>query len=403
MIDKNQAKSKFRLILILLIVGFFWPIIGLVLGLIADFAGLGNTGVIVMTLTFVWLALFVWLFVELWKGASGVGVSPWASLWVFFPVAGIFLVGMLILEPLKYTADDKPENQRLPYTWSLIKETWLAYVDNFKTSLKISHWFIYLFTALGILTGLTSYFIPDWLPWVVFSLMIPIAIGSIWISLMLLKQQISLENKELPVTNLKNNNRDLLSYLLIVLLMILIAGGPLFVAITLVIAPIFTGSWNDVATMLQMGDIDSFSSLIPSLGTAGLSLIGLALMPPAWLWLIYKGTIWNNLAMPLFVTENIKGYNTLKTCEKIAHGRWWGLYWKNQMAGLIFGSYALMISLGMNVAAVIVGMILKSMNLGPAAAEVLGNTLNGVVQMITMPLIILFTLKLFRAFRRTSN
>ncbi len=403
MIDKNQAKSKFRLILILLIVGFFWPILGLILGLIADLAGIGNTGVIVMTLTFAWLALFVWLFVELWKGALGIGISPWASLWVFFPVAGIFLVGMLILEPLKYIADDKPENQRLPYTWSLIKETWLAYVDNFKTSLKISHWFIYLFTALGILTGLTSYFIPDWLPWVVFILMIPVAIGSIWISLMLIKQQISLEDKEMPATNLKNNNRDLLSYLLIVLLIILIAGGPLILAITLVIAPIFAGSWNDVATMLQMGDIDSFSSLIPSLGTAGLSLIGLALMFPAWLWLIYKITIWNNLAMPLFATENIKGYNALKTCEKIAHGRWWGLYWKNHMAGLIFGSYALMISLGMNVAAVIVGMILKSLNLGPAVAEILGNTLNGVVQMITMPLLILFTLKLFRAFRRTSN
>lgn len=403
MIDKNKAKSKFRLILILLIVGFFWPIIGLILGLLADLAGLDNTGVIVLALTFAWLALFVWLFIELWKSASEVGVSPWASLWVFFPVAGIFLVGMLILEPLKYQADDKPENQRLPYTWSLIKETWLAYVDNFKTSLKISHWFIYLFTALGILTGLTAYFKPDWVPIVAGLLIIPVVIGSLWISLLLLKQQIALENKETLVLDIKTNNRDLASYLLIILLTTLIAAGPLFLSVFMVMIPIFAGSWNDVITMFQMGDIDSFSSLIPSLGIAGLSLVGLVLMFPAWIWLIYKSTIWNNLTMPLFVTEKIKGYSNLKTCETMARYRWWGLFWKNQMSGLIFGGYALMISLGMNVAAVLVGMILKSLHLGPAIAELLGNALNGVVQMITMPLLILFTLKLFRAFRRTSN
>lgn len=403
MIDKNQAKSKFRLILSLLIIGFFWPIIGLVLGLAADLAGLGNMGIIVLVLTFAWLGLFVWLFIELWKGASGVGVTPWASLWVFFPIIGPFLVGMLILEPLKYAADDKPENKRLPYTWSLIKDTWLTYVDNFKTSLKVSHWFVYLFTALGALTGLTSYFKPDWVPLAAGILMIPVVIGSLWISLMLLKQQIALENKETPILDIKTNNRDLWSYLLIVLLTTLIAAGPLFLSVIMIMIPIFAGSWSDVITMMQMGDIDSFSSLIPSLGTAILSLVGLVLMFPAWLWLIYKSTIWNNLTMPLFVTEKIKGYNALKTCETMARHRWWGLFWKNQMSGLIFGGYTLMISLGMNVAGVILGMMLKSFNQGPVIAELLGNALNGVVQMITMPLLIMFTLKLFRAFRRTSE
>lgn len=403
MLDKNQARSKFRLILSLLIVSFFWPIIGLVLGLAADLAGLGNTGVIVMAMTFAWLGLFVWMFIELWKSASGLGITPWASLWVFFPVIGPFLVGMLILEPLKYRADDKPENKRLPYTGSLIKETWLTYVDNFKISLKVSHWFVYLFMALGALTGLTSYFNPDWVPLTAGILIIPVAIGSLWISLMLLKQQIALENNEDPVLNLKTNNHDLWSYLFIVLLTTLIAAGPLFLSMAMVMIPIFAGSWSDIIIMMQMGDIDSFSSLIPSLGTASLSLVGLVLIFPAWLWLIYKSTIWNNLTMPLFLTEKTKGYNTLKTCEAMARHRWWGLFWKNQMSSLIFGSYTLMISLGMNVAGVLLGLVLKSFHQGPAIAELLGHALNGVVQMITMPLLILFALKLFRAFRKTSS
>lgn len=402
MLDQTQAKKSFRSTLTLLLIAVLWPLAAVFLTNLLALVGVKNLGLVLALMFAIWLALFVWLFIKCWKLAPEAGATPWATLWLFLPFFGIFIVGMLILEPIKYQADNRPEDKRLPLTWKLIKETWKFYTDNFKASLKISLFFLYTYIVVGAIMAVVAYFWPQWTNIFPVILVIPLAIMTAWITLKLLYHTAALESGQI-VEPIKNSGRKLLSYIWIFIEMLGLAAGPLIlVNIIFSLTFVMIIGWNaffkdatEIIRSLSLGA--SAVSLILTLFIWGV------LMLASVAWLIYKTAVWNSFAMPVFVLQEKKGTAALKESDRLAKHRWWGLYWKNYLAGMIFGSYSMLISLGMSVAALILTTIFQTLNMGYIFTEFLGQAMNGVVQMIIMPLLIVFTLKLYRVFLKTAE
>lgn len=402
MLDQTQAKLSFRTTLSLLLAAVFWPVVAAFITSLLALVGVKNLGLVLVLMSVVWLALFVWLFIKCWKLAPEASTTPWATLWLFLPFFGIFIVAMLILEPIKYLADNKPIDKQLPTTWKLIKETWKFYTENFKASIKISLFFLYTYIVVGAIMAVVAYFRPLWVNIFPVILVIPLSVMSAWITLKLLRHTADLESGQL-LEPLKDSGRKLLSFVWIFIEMIGIGAGPLILvniifSLTFVMIVGWSAFFKDATEIIRT----------ISLGASAITLIlaifvwGVLILASV-AWLIYKTAVWNSFAMPTLILQDKKGIAALKESDRLAKHRWWGLYWKNFMSGLVFGGYSMLISLGMSVAALVLTAIFQALNMGYIFTEFMGQALNGVVQMIIMPLLIVFTIKLYRAFLKTAG
>ncbi len=255
MLKPQEAKTMFMSTLGLLLVTIFLPLFTGVVAAILSATGFKNVGMVALALALVWLGLLIWLIVKLWKIAPEVGVTPWASLWILLPFSGIFFVGMLFLEPLKYMADNKPVGERLPWTWALIKESWTVYYPSLKNTIRVSIYFLYLSLALGVYAALVQMFpllgilqlfvsIGFWLGFAYFFIKLFFAVWEIE------------DGKKFNEEAVKNNY---LSFIWVSVLSFLIIAGPFFLimiisglfALSLFI-PVLGGSGAEVSNLIQL-------------------------------------------------------------------------------------------------------------------------------------------------------
>ncbi|MFA6099299.1 MAG: hypothetical protein WC750_00285 [Patescibacteria group bacterium] len=398
MLNQTQAKQKFRATLAMLLVSVLWPFIGALLSILLTAIGVKNMAIGVLLFFIVWLALFIWLFIQCWRLASEVGVTPWAALWLLFPFIGIFLIGMLFLEPLKYMADGKPEDKKLPRTWDLIKQTWKLYTETFKDSVKVSLYFLYASIVCGIIAAIGVYLGVSY-QLMALCLTLPLALANLWISILVFHRVAALEAGQDSYQPLTASWRKWLSYVWIAVEIVVFAVGPLILAALIVLLVSFlTGNWQSIASLAlpTLTNINAGSRL-------GLTILSIVLFVPAWIWLIYKTAVWNSFAMPNLVLDDKKGLVNLKEATRIAKGRWWGLFWKNQLSGIVFGGYSMLIGIGMSIAILILATVFKTLNLGLSVDALLTQVSDGVIAMIIVPLFMGYSVKLYRAFKKTAG
>jgi phage shock protein PspC (stress-responsive transcriptional regulator) len=401
MLNQTQAKQKFRTTLAVLLVSIIWPVIGLVLFPILALAGVKNMGVGVLLYLIVWLALFIWLLIQCWRLAPEVGVTPWASLWLLFPFFGTLIISMLFLEPLKYLADGKPENKRLPQTWDLVKQTWKLYTETFKDSAKVSLYFIYVSIVSGIIAALAVYFGMAY-ELVSLIMVLPLALANAWVTVLIFHRVASLEAGQTSYQPLKESWRNWLSYLWLAIEIIVFSAGPfILAALIIAVVSLVVGQYQNLGALFIPGVKPVTAA--PAAWTYILTaILGIVLLIPTWIWLIYKSAVWNSFALPILMIDGKKGKEDLKEATRIAKGRWWGLFWKNQLGGICFGAYGMLIGLGISIAILILGAIFKALNLGQSVDIFLSQLADGVIAMILIPLFMGFTVKLYRAFKKTS-
>lgn len=402
MLDQNQAKQKFRTTLAVLLVSIIWPVIGLVLFPILALVGVKNMGLGILLYLVVWLALFIWLFIQCWRLAPDVKVTPWAALWLLLPFFGIFVVGMLFLEPLKYLADNKPENKKLPRTWDLIKQTWKLYTETFKDSVKVSLYFIYVAIVGGIVAAIAVYFGLAY-EWVSLILVLPLALANAWVTVLIFHRVMSLEAGQSSYQPLTASWRQWLSYIWLAIEIIIFSAGPLILAaLIVVVVSVLIGEYQNLGALF-VSSIKTTTSTPAAWTYILTAVLGIVLIIPTWIWLIYKSAVWNSFALPVLMIDNKKGKEDLKEATRIAKGRWWGLFWKNQLAGICFGAYGMLIGLGMSVLILILSAVFKSLNLGQTVDIFLSQIADGLIAMILVPLFMGFTVKLYRAFKKSTG
>lgn len=401
MLDPIQAKQKFRTTLTILLVSVFWPFIATLLGTLLSLAGVKNMGVGVLLLLVIWLGLFIWLFVQCWRLAPEVGVTPWATLWLFVPFVGIFIIGMLFLEPLKYMADGKPENKKLPRTWDLIKQTWKLYVETFKESVKVSIYFLYASIISGVIIALSVYLGASY-ELMALIMAIPLALANLWISILVFHRLAALESGQTIYQPLKASWRKWLSYIWLLIEILVFSAGPMLIAFGIVLlASVLAGNWQSIAGWFVPGMVNEMTGNIGTLSFVVIAIVGTLLLIPAWIWLIYKSAVWNSFALPILILEEKKGVNDLKEATKLGKNRWWGLFWKNQLAGITFGGFGMLIGLGISIALIILSSVFKFLNLGETITALLSQIADGLISMILVPLFMGFSVKLYKAFKRS--
>jgi hypothetical protein len=401
MLKPAEAKSMFRGSLGLLLVIVLWPIFsGFIAGILGAI-GFKSIELISLALAIIWLALFVWFIIKLWKIAPEAGVTPWAFLWIFFPVIGVFIIGMLFLEPLKYIADNRPAGERLPLTWGLIKDSWKSFFNTLKTTINTSIYFLYLGLGLGVSGALMGIW-PMW-GFIHFFVAIAAMLASLWISIKLFYVVLRLEDGKA----LKGDEKDLASkkfgsYIWVAILVALITAGP-FILIMIIgglfalssILPLIGGTGAEISNIAELLQ-DNVSVLV-----GGGVIFGL-LFVASWIWMIYKSVQYSQ-AIPALLVDNNSGMAALKESSRIIKRRWWGMLWKNQLWGLIVGAatFALLMSAGIILAIPV--FFLRSSGYAGAVNELLSQALQGGIQMILMPLTFIFIIKLYQAFKKTAK
>jgi hypothetical protein len=401
MLKPAEAKSMFRSSLWLLLAIVFWPIIsGIISGILA-FVGFESLELIALALAIIWLALFVWFIAKLWKIAPETGVTPWAFLWIFLPVFGVFIVGMLFLEPLKYMADNKSASERLPLTWGLIKDSWKFFFNSLKTTINTSIYFLYL----GLILGVSGALVGLWAPWGILHFFVAIAamLASLWISIKLFYVVLRLDEGKAP----KGDEKDLATkklgqYIWVAILVGLITAGPFLLIMVVAglfaassVLPFIGGSGAEISTMAEMLQ-ENIGMLIGGGVVFGVLLVA------SWIWMIYKSVQYSQ-AIPALLMDEKMGLMALKESGRIIKHRWWGMLWKNQLWGLIVGAatFALLMAAGIILAIPV--FFLRSSGYAGAMNELLSQALQGGIQMILMPLTFIFIIKLYKAFKKRLN
>jgi len=415
MLDALQAKKLFRQNLTLLLVSVFWPVVGTLLTALLGGLNILSFGQAAAVMGVIWLALFVFLIVRFWISAQHASVTPWAGLWILIPGWGIFITAMLFLEPLKYIADDKPQNQRLPLTWPMIKDSVEFYFKNIPNLIKTSVWMLYISLGIGTATFLATL----WSPFVILLLATYVAaIGlSVWVGLKLTAETAAYEAGAKPAADVdvwaKNKTWP---NILMAALMFAILFLPLIGSVALAAIGYFAFASG---TQMFSGILSAGQGQLPSGGAMITSVLAMIiffiLIFISYAWILYKANQFTfaNLA---FVIDGkpvskipvwSEGYglakDALKESVRIAKRRWWGVYWKNQLMGLTIGLLAALViqmSLGL-----VTGFLLMAMpknQIGQAIGMLFSTGVQGAAQMIMIPLILGFQVKLYRAFKRTA-
>lgn len=402
MLDAPQAKSLFRTNLSLMLLTVFWPLIAVLVALTAAVASFDGIGYLVALLSLIWLGLLVYIIVRFWRSAPEVGVTPWASLWILVPFSGVFFVSMLFLEPLKYIADAKPQDRRLPLTWPLIKESVAFFFKNFRILLKTSIWLLYISLTLGISTVITL----QWPLFAIVQLLLYVAVIflSLWLSMKLFAEIATLESGgSLTGQEGAEAKKNIWSYLWVTILMMLVVLAPLLITVVLTLVGIFAAG---SASEMVRGLLNAESSGLGLGAVVGIFIGGsiLAIMLIfSYIWIIYKS---NQFAFTLgsFILEGKRSMEALKESTRLVKGRWWGTFWKNQLMGMTVGLVAVIIMQALlgTLLAVIAIAAPKGL-VGQTISTLLATGVQGAMQMVLIPLLLSFQVKLYRAFKRTAN
>jgi len=400
MLKSTDAKSMFMSTLGLLLITIFLPLFSGIVAAILFATGFKSVEFVSLALALVWLGLLIWLIVKLWKIAPEVGVTPWAFLWLFLPFAGVFIIAMLFLEPLKYTADNKPTSERLPLTWVLIKDSWKQFIGTFKLTINTSVYYLYLGLILGISGALVSF----WPLWGLLHIVITIValVAYFWITVKLFYEVLHLDEGK----KLKGNEQNLATkkvgqYIWVGILIFLITAGPFLLLLLIGVAfaitsflPILGGTGAELPTIME--------SVRDNLGLLmGGGIIYLLLVLVSWLWIIYK-SIQYSQAIPALLADGHDGYFALKESARIVRHRWWGMLWKNQLWGMVISvaSFAVVAVAGIILMFPI--MMLKNSGYVAPVSELLNQAFHGAFQMLLMPLTFVFIVKLYKAFKKTA-
>ncbi len=401
MLKPAEAKSMFMSTLGLLLVIVVWPLFSGILSGVLVAIGFESLELVVLALAIIWLGLFVWLIAKLWKVAPEAGVTPWAFLWLFLPVVGVFLIGMLFLEPLKYMADNKPTGERLPLTWSIIKDSWKFFFSSLKTTVTTSIYFLYL----GLILGVSGALVGLWAPWGALHFLISLAamFASLWISIKLFYVVLRLDDGKASKGDEKNlATKKLGQYVWVAALVGLITAGPfllilivggLFVASSLL--PFIGGTGAEISNIAEM-----LQNNIGALLSGG--IIFAILFIASWIWMIYKSVQYSQ-AIPALLMDDKTGMMALRESSRIIKNRWWGMLWKNQLWGMVVGAatFALLMAAGLVLAIPI--YFLRSSGYAGSINELMSQALQGGIQVILMPLTFIFIVKLYKVFKKTAK
>lgn len=400
MLKPQEAKTKFASTLALLLVTILWPIFSTILAAILAAAGFESIGLLGLALTFIWLGLLIWLIVKFWKIAPEVGVSPWASLWILFPFSGIFLVSMFFLEPLKYIADNKPANERLPWTWDLIKESWAAYHPSLKSTIHTSVYFLYLGLAYGVFAAFVQMF--PLLEILEFFVAIGFWLGFAYIFIKLFFVVWEIEDGKSVKSKDEAVKSNFSSFIWVAVLTFLISAGPFFLILIVtglfalfLFVPVLGGSGPEVSNLVQL--LQDKAGLL----LGGGLVLGI-LMIASWIWMIYKSMQYSQ-AIPALLMDGNKGMNALRESARIVKNRWWGMLWKNQLWGMVISIAMFAILMASAIIISIPVALMNSSRYAGAVNQLLNNALQGALWMLIYPLSIFFMIKLYRAFRKTAK
>ena len=398
MLDALQAKTKYRSTLAILLISVLWPFIAGILLVILGLLGIKNLGISMIVLGIIGLALLVWLIISLWKLAPQIGLTPWASLWTLVPIWGVFIVSMLFIEPLKYTGDNKPADERLPLTWPLIKDSLLTFKATISLTTKTTIWLLYGSLVLALATTLMTI-------WPVFGILyflclVAFTVLAIWVSIKLI-----LEIKGLDQANKIAGNEGqtakgmILPYIWVgILTSLMVISVPAVCLIITLISGLLAG-----AGIEQI--IKNFSTL----GTAALfnmaSIIGaflviLAAIVVGTFWIIYKSNQYSFVAYA-FTLQGKKGMEALRESARIVKHRWWGLIWKSSLWGMAIGVGALAFYIIIGLVALILSFMPGQV--GKYISQFIIQGLSGAFQVVLVPAILWFQYKLFKAFSNTAK
>jgi len=414
MLQPEQAKKRFRNILLWMLASLVWPVVALMVVAVMGMFGVKSLWITMGIAGLAWLAIFVAMVVSLWRTAADVEVTPWASLWVLVPWMGYFLVGMLFLEPLKYMYDGKPADKKLPGTWGLIKESFkFAYAD-LKPASKTTIWYVYLALATGVSASLTVI----WMPYAIvhFFVVLALAVFTAWVSIKLFLEISARESGNAPKGDEGElSKRGILPYFVTAFLTMLITVGPMFAAILVslvivTIAGIGISAMSGTSSPNMLGILAA--GAIPMLMVAG---VFIALFFASMVWAVFKGNQYAFILPVLFLeggyaqagTPN-KGHfkvssETLAESARIVKNRWWGVYWKNQLFGLTVGlSVGVLLQLVVMLLIAVMNATIGNKLALNVSATLVSNVFEGVMQMALMPLGFAFQLKMYRAFKRTA-
>jgi len=403
MLDVTTAKKTFRQTLALLLVTIFWPIVMGLFLIIAAIISEQSVTAVSAIFSIAWLVLFVWLIVKLWKIGPQVGVSSWGALWLLFPVLGIFIVGMLFLEPLKYIAD----KSNLPLTWNLIKDTWHEFNKYLKPSINSAMWLLYGSLILGAVMLLSAI-------WPIFYALYAIAAAgyialTLWVSMKIFLAMYNLDTDgKVKGDEGKISLKNFWSMIWIAILTILIVAGPVVLAYLIYTVGVLVSGMGMFSTLSALGtDTQSASTALAMLANVGLGLLLLVilvvLMIGGCIWIMYKSNQYK-LTMPALLLQGKKGMPALNESARLIKNRWWGFFWKNMMIGLTAGALlAIVLQIVIGIILAILLALLPKGAVGNGVGGFLTMAGQGAMQIILVPFLLLFEVKLYKAFVKTAK
>jgi len=398
MLDSLQAKSSYKSLLIWLIIAIIWPLITGSLMILAAAVNFGNYGLIAGLSGFVYIGLIVWLLVRFWKLAPEVGTSKWASFWLLLPFFGLFIIGMLFLEPLKYASDNKPADRRLPSSWKMIKESLSFFSQNLNKFTKTSIWFIYIALIIAVSSAITMVY--PLFGILHFLVMIAVIILSFWVSYKLFLEVSKLEGgKPLDGTEGQVAQNRLGSYVWTSFLLgLIVAGIPILAFIISLVILGFTGVGLQGMAGIFGSAVGSDISQTSSIAMIISSIIVLVTINGAIIWAIYKS---NNYSFSIInvILKDQSGMQALRESERMGKSRWWGLIWKNYLWGLVLSVAVLALYIVIIVTSLIISAI---SNENTIISVIFLQAIQGGFQMLLVPASFVFQVKLFKAFDKTA-
>ncbi|MBU2566198.1 hypothetical protein KKG46_01415 [Patescibacteria group bacterium] len=401
MLNAIEAKSAFRKNLLLLLAIILWPIVAVIIYGIAYAVGFSAHVLLGFGMAGLWLVILILLILSLWKVAADIGVTPWAFLWILLPFSGPFLIGMLFLEPLKYKGDDLPASKQLPLTWGLIKETWAFTYKNYQTLIKTSVWILYTFLGFGISGALASVWLPFsilhfFVIWIVFGLILYFVI-KLFIEAMTLEAGKKLNGLEGTAAKVYFGPTlwvAILAFFIPLIPMFILAIFGLMLTLSQ-ISPLIKGTSQEVGTLLMLVSHNVVAAVI-------FGVLFVVLFVSAWIWAIYKFNTYG-LAIPALLVDDFHSTAALKESERIIKNRWWGLFWKNQLWGIVLQGAMMLVVMAITIIMGIILVIFRNSGFQEPLTAFLSNAMNGVIYMLVSPLIAVFLVKLYKAFSKSAS
>lgn len=400
--QKPMRISRFQKTLVLFLTTLIWPLIGG--GILAFLSGIGIPGLKAtgILLALIEIGLILWLCLTFWKLAPEVKTSPWATLWIFFPVWGAFITAMLFLEPLKYQSDKKPTSKKLLLSWPLIKETISQYMEILPKAIKTSAWFIYLAFITGV-TGILGIVWPFLNPLTVLITAVTMIFG-FWVTIKLFIEIADLEAKKTPSKKTGDfAKKNFLSYIWVLILnMFFVFGIPLLLLLsTALIGAILGLSGLHVLSQLTEGTLETLG-MTQILQGAGLLLLMLVMAVGAIIWAIYKSNALT-FAIPSLLLDEKRGMDAVRESTRIVRKRWWGVFWKMQLWGIFFGAATIALGIAIGIILSLIQALSAKIPYGEMISFLFSNLAQGTLQMLLLPIALLFVIKLYRSFKRTAE